>query len=202
MIPNTIHYIWLGKGIRNLLIQKCIKSWYLIHPNWKINCWNEDNLPLSHPYVALALQHKQFAFASDYLRFWVLNSFGGVYLDTDMELIKPLDSLLVNNAFIGYESINRISAAIVGGCAGNSFFLKVMAEYEHIAKNNKFEIICDVLTRVYCVSDPITIMPIKYFYPYNPYSTNPMDKLSNLLYSDISEETYSIHHWNKSWAIH
>jgi mannosyltransferase OCH1-like enzyme len=201
MIPQKIHYIWLGRGIKNLLIQKCIKSWYLIHPDWEINLWNEDNLPLNHPYVKSAFEAKQYAFAADYLRFWVLNSHGGVYLDTDMELIKPLNSLMQNDAFMGYESVNRISAGIIAGCVENLYFQKVLKEYDLIAKNNKFEIICDVLTRIHCSSDPIKIMPIKYFYPYNPYSRNPMNRLSNLLFLDISEETHAIHHWNKSWSI-
>ena len=100
MIPKVIHYVWIGKGVKNLLIQKCMQSWYTFQQEWEIKCWNEDNLPLSHPYVQLALDHKQYAFASYYLRIYILLSYGGIYLDTDMEIIRPLDDLMNNQAFI------------------------------------------------------------------------------------------------------
>ena len=91
MIPKVIHYCWFGGNKKSRLIQKCIKSWKKYCPDFEIREWNEQNFDVhSHPYVAQAYEAKKRAFVSDYARHWILYEHGGVYLDTDVELILSL----------------------------------------------------------------------------------------------------------------
>ena len=105
MIPKTIHYCWFGKSPKSKLILKCINSWKKYEPSYEIVEWNEENIDLeSVPlYVKQAYDKKMWAFVSDYVRFYVLYHFGGIYFDTDVELIKPIDDLVANGQFMACE---------------------------------------------------------------------------------------------------
>ncbi len=100
MIPKVIHYIWFGKGKKNELIEGCMKSWKKYCPDYEIKEWNEDNFDInSNQYVKEAYDNKKWAFVSDYVRLYALYNEGGVYLDTDCELLGNIDEFLANNAF-------------------------------------------------------------------------------------------------------
>ena len=104
MIPKTIHYCWFGRGPMPDLALKCIESWHKYMPDWKYKLWNEDSFDVqSVPYVKEAYESRKFAFVTDYVRLWALYTEGGVYMDTDVEILKPLDDLLHLDAFTGYE---------------------------------------------------------------------------------------------------
>lgn len=104
MIPKVIHYCWFGLGEMPQLAEDCIASWHKYMPDWEYKLWNEDNFDVqSVPYVKEAYESRKFAFVTDYVRLWALYSEGGVYMDTDVEILKPLDELLQLDAFTGYE---------------------------------------------------------------------------------------------------
>lgn len=103
MIPRKIHYCWFGHGEMSELEKKCIESWKRLCPNYEIIRWDEDNFDVnSIQYTQQAYNCKKFAFVSDYARLDIIYRYGGIYLDTDVELLKPLDSLLQEQAFMGF----------------------------------------------------------------------------------------------------
>ena len=116
MIPKIIHYIWLGGNPLPEMVEKCIKSWEKFCPEWEIKRWDESNLEIDFcKYCKQAYNEKKYAFASDALRFKIIKENGGVYLDVDVELLKPLDDLLNNNfnKIINNDAtINPISSPI------------------------------------------------------------------------------------------
>ena len=105
MIPKTIHYCWFGKSSKSKLAEKCIASWKKYCPDWEIIEWNEDNFDVNIiPYTAEAYKLKKYAFVSDYARFWILYKYGGLYFDTDVEVIKPMDDIIARGPFMGCEN--------------------------------------------------------------------------------------------------
>ena len=104
MIPKIIHYCWFGRGRLPRSAKKCIKSWKKFLPDYAIKVWNEDNFDVNCiQYTKEAYAAKKYAFVSDYARFKILYEHGGLYFDTDVEVIRPLDKLLENGAFMGME---------------------------------------------------------------------------------------------------
>ena len=105
MIPKIIHYCWFGCGPLPELAQKCIASWKKYLPDYEIKEWNEDNFDVNIiPYTAEAYQAKKYAFVSDYARFWILYRYGGIYFDTDVEVIRPIDDIIERGNFMGFET--------------------------------------------------------------------------------------------------
>lgn len=104
MIPKIVHYCWFGRGALPPLAVKCIDSWKKFLPEYEYRLWNEDNFDVhSVTYVKEAYEAGKFAFVTDYVRLWALYNYGGIYMDTDVEVIKPLDVFLSLPAFTGYE---------------------------------------------------------------------------------------------------
>lgn len=108
MIPKKIHYCWFGENEKPDFAKKCIQSWRRYCPDYEIIEWNETNFDLDiNGYVKMCYDEKKFAFLSDYVRLVVIAQYGGVYFDTDVELIRSIDDLLINDAFYGFE-VNSI----------------------------------------------------------------------------------------------
>lgn len=104
MIPHIIHYCWFGHNPLPELAQKCIASWKKFLPDYEIREWNEDNFDVNMiPYTAEAYRQKKYAFVSDYARFWILYRYGGLYFDTDVEIICPMDDIIERGCFMGFE---------------------------------------------------------------------------------------------------
>ena len=104
MIPKTIHYCWFGKTPLPTFAKECIKSWRKYLPDYEIKEWNEESFNVNIiPYTKEAYESKKYAFVSDYARFWILYNYGGLYFDTDVEVIKPMDDIIKKGAFMGCE---------------------------------------------------------------------------------------------------
>ena len=133
-IPKTIHYFWFGRGPKTKLIKKCIRSWRKYCPDYEIKEWNEDNFNIYIcPYVQEAYEAKKWAFVSDYARLWVIYNYGGVYLDTDVELVKSLDTLLDKRAFFASEEGGYINSGLGFGAKKHDSFVKyLLDEYSNI----------------------------------------------------------------------
>lgn len=104
MIPKIIHYCWFGGNPLPELAQKCIASWRKFFPDYEIKEWNENNFNVNIvPYTVEAYRQKKYAFVSDYARFWILYKYGGIYFDTDVEVIRPMDEIINQGPFMGFE---------------------------------------------------------------------------------------------------
>lgn len=133
MIPKIIHYCWFGHGEKPDLVLECIESWRQNMPDWQFMLWNEDNFDVSSvPYVREAYEARKFAFVSDYVRLVALQTVGGIYLDTDVEVFRPLDDLLTYKAFAGYEGSKHcpIGTCIIGSEAEGQWVSEQLALYE------------------------------------------------------------------------
>lgn len=208
MIPKVIHYCWFGGNPLSELAQKCIASWKKYCPDYEIKEWNESNFDLSCcDYVREAYEAKKWAFVSDYARLDIIYQNGGIYLDTDVELIKPLDVFLKLPAFLGVEATGSVATGLgFGAEKGNVVIADMLAEYNGchfkledgtydttpcpIRNTNALE------KRGYTIAvkeiwetDDVTIFPVEYFCPID-YKTGVMK---------IQDKTYSIHHYSASW---
>lgn len=102
MIPKVIHYCWFGGNPLPKSAQKCIALWRKYLPDYEIKEWNENNFDVNIiPYTAEAYKAKKYAFVSDYARFWILYKYGGLYFDTDVEVIKNMDDIISKGPFMG-----------------------------------------------------------------------------------------------------
>ncbi len=114
MIPKTIHYCWFGRGQMPKLAEKCMASWHKYCPDYEFVLWNEDTFDISSvPYVKEAYENRKFAFVTDYVRLYAMVEYGGIYMDTDVEVLKPLDEYLKHRAFSGFESSADIPTGIM-----------------------------------------------------------------------------------------
>lgn len=211
MIPKVIHYCWFGKKRKPKLVRDCINSWKKHLPEYQIIEWNEDNSDLSMPFVVNAYNQKKWAFVSDYVRIKVLFDNGGIYLDTDMVLVKNLDSFLHHPLFFGAEDTDFISCGIIGATKNNGFIKNVLEHYEHLNFNNHsiFNItIPKIITEIFKDNFPgtldfnqivqlnqICIYPSEYFYPLH---FSEKDKI-NQYQKYLKANTFAVHLWSSSW---
>ena len=133
MIPKKIHYIWFGKGEKNDRIKHCIESWEKYLPDYEIIEWNEEKFDIAYnDFTKKAYENEKWAYVSDVARLWVLYNEGGIYMDTDVEVYKPLDELLNQEAFIGFEDTNYLSTATIGTEKGNPVIKTILDFYNAI----------------------------------------------------------------------
>ncbi|WP_318652498.1 glycosyltransferase family 32 protein [Pseudomonas sp. PDM19] len=202
MIPKIIHYCWYGYSTPPKMYERCIASWKQHLPEYKIQRWDLSNTDLSSPFLKNCFQKKHWAFISDYIRMKALHQYGGIYLDCDMEIIKDISPLLNNDCFLGYESKDRPTSGIIGCIQGHSLPKACMEIIDDRFKRRMPYLIApEVVIQALSgntESERICIYEEEYFYPYNPYDQNR--KNESLMYADITENTYAIHHWGKSWS--
>ena len=208
MIPKIIHYCWFGRGEMPELTLKCLASWKKYLPDYEIRIWNEDNFNVnSYRYAAEAYKERKFAFVADVCRLHVLKNIGGVYLDTDVEFIRPLsDEMLQDIAFTGFED-NLVSAGIMGSVKDGKWINDLLAYYDdksfYLADGSlNINPITETITKIMKdkqglindntlqkIENYCTIYPSDYFYP----------KSWVTLKTTITPNTYCIHHFAASW---
>lgn len=132
MIPKIIHYCWFGRGEKSDKVVRCINTWHKIMPEYEIIEWNEDNFNVGKClFSSQAYELKKYAFVSDYARLAVLEEYGGIYFDVDMEAIKTLDECLDKKCFLGYEGENGgIATCVIGAEPHDSTIQMIKAHYE------------------------------------------------------------------------
>lgn len=206
-IPKKIHFCWLSGEEYPELVQKCIHSWKEKLPDYEIKCWDTKNFDVNIcRYTREAFQTKKYAFVSDYVRLYALYHEGGIYLDSDIEVLKNFDDLLQNSAFTGFEKNNQTVAAWIFGSEKKNPIFKEFLDYYvdkvFILPNGEYDLtpnpfpVTDI-----CVNhglklngkkqelDSITVYPRDYFCPYN----RATEELN------ITENTYCIHYFNGAW---
>ena len=136
MIPKIIHYCWFGRGEMPELVLRCIASWHKYMPDWNYHLWSEDNFDIASTpaYVQEAYAVKKYAFVSDYVRLWALEREGGLYMDTDVEVLRSFEPLLNDTAFIGLEeSLALLPGTCVMACEAHCQWVKdMLATYENV----------------------------------------------------------------------
>lgn len=138
MIPKKIHYCWFGRGEKPKLAKKCIESWKKYCPDYEIIEWNEDNFDVyATKYTRFCYENKKWAFLSDYVRLWVVERYGGIYFDTDVEVIRPFDELLSYEAFYGFENEGYVATGLGVGAESHHPTIKAMLdEYEKLGDDS------------------------------------------------------------------
>ncbi len=203
MIPKRIHYCWFGYGEKNKLVQKCIASWKKYCPDYEIIEWNESNFDVNkNAYMKMCYEQRKYAFLTDYVRLIVVEEYGGIYLDTDVELIRPIDELLKNQAFFGFETKEYVATGLgFGAELGNKIVVDMLGEYDVLLDCQHGLIGCPILNTKTLLRkgliqngkkqdiDGAIIYPCDYFNPYDD-PTGILTKTKN---------TYSIHWYGKSW---
>ena len=209
MIPKIIHYCWFGRGEFPKTIKDCIESWKKILPEYRIIEWNEDNFDINaYRFAAEAYKERKFAFTSDVCRLHVLKEMGGIYLDTDVEFLKPLpDSMLDTVAFTGFEDNHLISTAIMATKKNGKWISDILEHYKDRSFylpdgsfdiNPNTEIITALMVKnnglkinnsYQVIEDYCTIYPSEYFSP----------KSWKTLKTKITENTYCNHHFTATW---
>jgi len=212
-IPKIIHYCWFGGNPKSPLVIKCIESWKKVLPDYKIIEWNENNFDInSHPYTKFIAQEKKWGFIVDYLRLYFLKEYGGIYLDSDMFMLKNIDDLLENSCFTAYEDEKNLSCGAVGAVKDDPFITFCLKYYDKY-KDENYKILKTgpaVMTENFekykeMVGNSrfIKIYPKNYFYPFDQYQIKNFfikyHKERNLQ-TNAPLESYGVHMWNYSWG--
>ena len=212
-IPHVIHYCWFGGKALSPFAKMCIASWKKFFPNYEIKEWNESNFDVfSIPYIKEAYSLKKYAFVSDFARFWILYNYGGLYFDTDVEIIKNMDSIVDAGPFMACELDydDEKGIAINAGLGIGAFpKMQIYADIIEFYKTKHFlkdDGNCDYTTVVFYVTNllkkkglqdvpgiqnvcGINIFPKDYFCP--------MSSKGKIQF--LTENTVSIHHFKATW---
>ncbi|MCL2507594.1 MAG: glycosyl transferase [Oscillospiraceae bacterium] len=206
MIPKTIHYCWFGKGEKPKLVQKCIQSWKRVLPDYEIVEWNETNFDIgANEFVRQAYENRNYAFVSDYARAKALFDNGGVYLDTDVEVLKSFDAFLGHRMFAGFEEENFVGTCVMGAEKGFPLLIKYMEHYEgtpyvlpdgSFYKSTNVVLLTEMLEENGLVRDGdlreaggVTVYPRTFFSPY--------DYINGI--NHITQDSCAIHHFAQLW---
>ena len=216
MLPQIIHYCWFGKRPLPISAQKCIASWRKFLPDYKVKEWNEDNFDVnSIPYTQQAYKAKKYAFVSDYARFWILYHEGGLYFDTDVEIVAPIDEIVARGPFMGIEKnafmdgrpmVNPgLGLGVVKEHAFYREMLKMYSQLVFVKTDGAIDettIVTYTTQKLYAHGmkpseeiqqvDGIWIYPAGYFCP--------MDSTTGI--TTMTADTVAIHHYDCSWMDH
>lgn len=131
MIPKIIHYCWFGRGKMPELAEHCLASWRKFLPDYELKLWNEDSFDVNRlRFTRQAYERRKFAFVTDYVRLYALKSFGGIYMDTDVEVLRSLDDLLGLPGFTGFESNCLLPTGLLASRKGAPWLDMLMSYYD------------------------------------------------------------------------
>lgn len=221
MIPKIIHYCWFGRNPLPELAQKCIASWKKYLPDYEIKEWNEDNFNVNIiPYTAEAYAAKKYAFVSDYARFWILYKYGGIYFDTDVEVIRPIDDIIAKGNFMGFETdplpffdekINMRKASVnpglgLGVAPGFCLIQKMLDFYEgrHFVHEDNMRnqiTVVHIATHVLLnegLKDVSGIQKVDDCYVYPSEYFCPINVMTGRIH--VEKDTRTIHHYAGTWV--
>jgi hypothetical protein len=207
LIPKTIHYIWFGGNPLGEKELAYIESWKKYCPDYEIVRWDETNFDVSqNRYCREAYEAKKWAFVSDYARLWILVHHGGIYMDTDVEVVKPLDAFLAHEAFSGFEKIDSIPTGIMASRAGFPLFENLLHDYDErsfVMEDGSLDETTNVVAitqacldlgfkadNTFQIVDGFALYPKEWFCPKN-IDTGVIESTSN---------THTIHHFRGSWV--
>lgn len=213
-IPKVIHYIWVGGNEKPSSVQKYIESWKLYCPDYKIIEWNEKNYNINkNRYTREAYSEKKWAFVTDYMRLDILDQFGGIYMDSDVEVLKSLDDFLVEPAFSSFETGNPQNVFLPTGMMASEkggAWVKYLKSYyspqrSFYLSDGQFDITTNtiIITRMTVEKYKIklenklqktkdfTMYPSDYFCP-KSWSTGEIN---------LTENSHTIHHFAGSWVV-
>lgn len=212
MIPRKLHYCWLSDDPMPAKLQSCLNSWKKFLPEYEIVRWDLNRFPLEkNRWVRQAYEKRKYAFAADYIRLYALVTEGGIYLDSDVEVLKSFDDLLSLPYFVCKEnSPQGFEAATIGAEAGTPWLKECLKYYDgrDFVKNNGDECTTVLPKIIKCIvernfqvkyissidsfensSNVVCVLPYSYFSPKN-YVTKKLE---------VTSETYSIHHFAGTW---
>lgn len=210
MIPKEIHYCWFGGKEKPEDVQRYIASWRKYCPDYEIIEWNESNFDVTqNDYCREAYEAKKWAFVSDYVRLKVLYDYGGFYMDTDVEVVKPLEPLRVYDAVSGYESKTHIQTGTMGSCRDNEWIGMLLKDYanRHFRREDgsldlttnvtvitrmtveRYGLTLDGTTKRFGVEGKMILLPFDYLCAKDWYTSKVTQ----------TEHTYTIHHFKGSW---
>lgn len=207
MIPKIIHYCWFGGNPLPPLAVKCIASWKRFLPEYEIIEWNEGNFPIDDfIFAKQALENRKFAFISDVCRLYAIDKMGGIYMDTDVEVLKPLDAFLHHAAFSGFENDDYVPTGIMAGEKDSVWIKELLAYYDNkpfVNADGSIENISNtsIITEMMLAKGFVmnnTFQEIEgyvAFYP-NDYFCPKSYKTGNI---DLTKNSHCIHHFAKSW---
>ena len=190
MIPKIIHYCWFGRNSLPPLAVRCIASWRIFFPDYEIKEWNEDNFDVnSIPYISEAYKAKKYAFVSDYARFWILYNYGGLYFDTDVEVIKYYDDILSKGPYMGFErNPDKWGDGLVNPGLGlaaipkQSILKEILESYQHLR----------FLLPDGSLNTSLTVVH------YTTQVFAPIDFISKRIH--ITGKTHTVHRYMASWS--
>lgn len=208
MIPKIIHYCWFGRNPLPQSAIKCIESWKKFLPDYEIKEWNEDNFDINMiPYIQEAYEAKKYAFVSDYARFWILYNYGGLYFDTDVEVVKDMSAIISAGPYMGCElDDGTVNPGLgLGADSKMPVYKTILGNYLKMrflnadGTRNSYTMIPMVtellrangLSAATHVQDVLglKIYPVDYF--------NPLDDATGRLKTTVN--THSIHWYMASW---
>lgn len=208
MIPKRVHYCWFGKGEFPELTIKCIESWKKYLPEYEFIEWNEDNFDINcNQFVKEAYESKKYAFVTDYVRLYALYNYGGIYMDTDVEVLKSLDIFLHNRAFMGCENEQMCGTGTMAAEKNHRWIKELLDYYENkkfILSEKKYNTIPNTYlitqhtinkygwqsnNEHQILNEGLNIYPFEFFCA-KDFRTGKLK---------VTSDTYTIHHFSGSW---
>lgn len=210
-IPKIIHYIWLGPKPLDKLSEKCMKTWEKVLPDYEVIRWNDEkckSIIENNDYAKQAYEAKKYAFVSDYLRLYVLYNYGGIYMDTDVRVIKKIDEFLQFSAFTSFQDDTMIPTALMGSEKGGKWVGRLLEYYDNktfINSEGNYDFTTNVTTitnmseefglvkngKEQILKDDVHIYPREYFCPLDTRNSKN---------NKITNNTYAMHLYNGSWT--